>query len=48
MDTHASTSNLPDSAEASLHAPTAEVEHSHPTWSIYWKVALILTIITVA
>src|SRR3954468_7767605 len=48
MDTHASTSNLPDSAEASLHAPTAEVEHSHPTWSIYWKVARILAIIAVA
>ena len=47
MDTHASTSNLPDSAEASLHAPTAEVEHSHPTYSTYWKVAAILLIITV-
>ena len=22
------------------------VEHAHPTWSTYWKVALILTIIT--
>jgi cytochrome c oxidase subunit 4 len=44
MDTHAT---VPDSAEASLHAPTAEVEHAHPTWSTYWKVALILTIITV-
>src|SRR6476646_2009680 len=46
MDNHATT--VPDSAEASLHAPTSEVEHSHPTWSIYWKVALILTLITVA
>ena len=44
MDTHAS---IPDSAEASLHAPTSEVEHSHPTWSTYWKVAVILTLITV-
>jgi cytochrome c oxidase subunit 4 len=44
MDHHASVS---DSAEASLHAPTAEVEHAHPTWSTYWKVAVILTIITV-
>jgi cytochrome c oxidase subunit 4 len=24
------------------------VEHAHPTWSTYWKVALILTLITVA
>ena len=44
MDTHAT---VPDSAEAALHAPTSEVEHAHPTWSTYWKVALILTIITV-
>ena len=44
MDTHAT---VPDSAEASLHAPTSEVEHAHPTWSTYWKAALILTIITV-
>ena len=42
MDTHAT--NLPDSAEADAH----EVEHAHPTWSTYWKVALILTLITVA
>ena len=47
MDTHAMT-NVPDSAEAALHAPTGEVEHSHPTWSTYWKVAVILTLITVA
>jgi len=39
---------VPDSAEAALHAPTGEVEHSHPTWSTYWKVAVILTLITVA
>ena len=45
MDTHAI--NVPDSAEATLHAPTGEVEHSHPTWSTYWKVATILTLITV-
>jgi cytochrome c oxidase subunit 4 len=25
----------------------AEGEHAHPTWSTYWKVALILTLITV-
>jgi cytochrome c oxidase subunit 4 len=47
MDTHASTTNLPDSAEADAHAPHAEEEHAHPTWSTYWKVALILTLITV-
>ena len=47
MDTH-SKSNLPDSAEAHAHAPHAEAEHAHPTWSTYWKVALILFIITVA
>ena len=46
MDTHASATNLPDSAEAHAHAPHAE-EHAHPTWSTYWKVALILTLITV-
>jgi len=46
MDTHASMTNPPDSAEAQAHAPH-EVEHAHPTWSTYWKVALILTLITV-
>ena len=46
MDTHASTTNLPDSADA--HAPHGTgIEHAHPTWSTYWKVATILTIITV-
>lgn len=24
------------------------IEHAHPTWSTYWKVALILTVITAA
>lgn len=47
MDTHYTTTNLPDSAEGGAHAPHAEVEHAHPTWSTYWKVALILTLITV-
>jgi len=46
MDNHASLTNLPDSAEAHAHAPSSE-EHSHPTWSTYWKVAVILTLITV-
>jgi cytochrome c oxidase subunit IV len=31
--------------EADHHA--AGEEHAHPTWSTYWKVALILTIITI-
>ena len=47
MDNHASMTNLPDSAEAQAHAPHGEEEHAHPTWSTYWKVALILTLITV-
>ena len=47
MDTHASATNLPDSAEGQAHVPHGEVEHAHPTWSTYWKVALILTLITV-
>src|SRR4030088_1989053 len=46
MDSHASVTNLPDSAEGQAHAPHAEEEHAHPTWSTYWKVALILTLIT--
>jgi len=46
MDTHASMTNLPDSAEGQAHAPHGEVEHAHPTWSTYWKVALILGLIT--
>ena len=48
MDTHASTTNLPDSAEALAHTPEGTgIEHAHPTWSTYWKVATILTLITV-
>ena len=47
MDTHASATSLPDSAEAHAHAPGGEEEHAHPTWSTYWKVALILALITV-
>ena len=46
MDTHTSLTDLPDSAEGQAHAPHVE-EHAHPTWSTYWKVALILTLITV-
>ena len=42
---------------APTHAPSTEVAvdhhgagvmHEHPTWSTYWKVAVILTLITVA
>ena len=47
MDNHASTTNLPESAEAHAHTPHGEEEHAHPTWSTYWKVALILALITV-
>jgi cytochrome c oxidase subunit IV len=47
MDPHASVTKLPDSAEGQAHTPHGEVEHAHPTWSTYWKVALILTLITV-
>jgi cytochrome c oxidase subunit 4 len=46
MDTHASMSNLPDSAEGHAHAPGGEEEHAHPTWSTYWKVAVVLTVLT--
>ena len=46
MDTHAGITNLPDSAEAQAHAPHTEEEHAHPTWSTYWKVAIILGVIT--
>ena len=28
------------------HQAVSGEEHPHPTWSIYWKVALVLTIIT--
>src|SRR5437762_3506313 len=43
MDIHAA----PDSAEAAAHVPHGDAEHTHPDWSIYWKVALILTLITI-
>lgn len=36
----------PDTAEAAAHVPHGD-DHAHPTWSTYWKVALILTVITV-
>ena len=36
----------PDSAAEISHDPAEHVEH-HPQWSTYWKVALILGLITV-
>jgi cytochrome c oxidase subunit IV len=46
MDTHSHghTNNAPHDDHALAHAD-GEV-HEHPTWSTYWKVALILTVIT--
>jgi cytochrome c oxidase subunit 4 len=32
---------------ASIAEAGGGVEHAHPTWSIYWKVAVFLTLITV-
>jgi len=37
----------PDSEAALVHGHGTGAEHTHPTWSTYWKVALILTVITV-
>ena len=37
----------PDSEAALVEGHGAGTEHHHPTWSTYWKVALILTVITV-
>jgi cytochrome c oxidase subunit 4 len=39
------------SAESNAQSAPAHPEgeeHEHPTWSIYWKVATLLTVITVA
>lgn len=33
--------------DATAHTPDEHAEHHHPGWSTYWKVALILTLITV-
>jgi cytochrome c oxidase subunit IV len=45
---HADTHHSPPPSGAS-HGAVAhgEAEHEHPTWTVYWKVATILTIITV-
>ncbi|HVZ77610.1 MAG TPA: cytochrome C oxidase subunit IV family protein [Gemmatimonadaceae bacterium] len=37
---------MADHTNDATHAAMGE-EHEHPTWSTYWKVALILTVITV-
>jgi cytochrome c oxidase subunit 4 len=37
----------PDSEAALVHGHGAGTEHDHPTWSTYWKVALVLTVITI-
>ncbi|NUO65529.1 MAG: cytochrome C oxidase subunit IV family protein [Gemmatimonadaceae bacterium] len=39
-----STHPAADAAVADHHG--AGIEHAHPTWSTYWKVATILTLIT--
>ena len=33
-------------AQSDQHAHVSGEVHAHPTWSTYWKVALILTVIT--
>src|SRR3954463_3937802 len=35
-------------ADEHAHAGHDAGEHEHPTWSTYWKVATILTVITIA
>ncbi len=37
--------SIPASNDSSLHGQ-GDVKHAHPTWSTYWKVATILTVIT--
>ena len=39
--------NDPAHTEPTAHAADAHAGHHHPGWSTYWKVALILTLITV-
>ena len=38
---------MSDHPQSAPHAQHGAEEHAHPTWSTYWKVALILTLITV-
>jgi cytochrome c oxidase subunit 4 len=35
------------SALTAAEAQAAGIEHEHPGWSVYWKVAVILTVITI-
>jgi cytochrome c oxidase subunit 4 len=44
MADHAHTNTL--STEVAVDHHGAGVMHEHPTWSTYWKVAVILTLIT--
>ena len=37
----------PDSEAALVQGHGTGAAHDHPTWSTYWKVALILTVITI-
>ena len=39
--------NDPAHTDPTAHAADAHAEHHHPGWSTYWKVALILTLITI-
>jgi cytochrome c oxidase subunit 4 len=39
--------NDPAHTDSTAHAADAHAEHHHPGWSTYWKVALILTLITI-
>ncbi len=37
----------PPHTDPTAHTADAHAEHHHPGWSTYWKVALILTLITI-
>jgi cytochrome c oxidase subunit 4 len=37
----------PSEQHADVDHASLGIEHEHPTWSTYWKVAVILTLITV-
>ena len=38
---------MSDHPQSASHADHGTADHAHPTWSTYWKVATILTLITV-
>lgn len=46
METDTAHAHPPADSVDAAHDPTAHVEH-HPQWSTYWKVALVLGLITV-